>query len=118
MFEALFSHTDAILFFGTPFRGIDSWFYQLLPDHAEQVTPYVERDMFNILGRGSNTLWELRHHFKTKLRQYERPNMGFLWEVEHSNVGKIIGDVKPKMVSTQDYHNIGPTKMPCLSEDR
>ena len=104
MDEGLFRHTDAILFFGTPFRGTHHWYHQLLPDHAEQVTAYVERDMFNILGYGGHVLQELRHHFKTKLRQYQRPNIGCFWEAEYSNVGKIIGDEKPSMVSILYYH--------------
>ena len=88
----LFESTDAILFFGTPFRGIHDWFQHELPELAKEVTPYVEEGIFNTLKKGSVTLYELRKDFNTKCRSYERPSFCCFWEAERSNVGKIVGD--------------------------
>ena len=88
----LFECTDAILFFGTPFRGIHDWFQHSLPELAKEVTPYVEEGTFETFKKGSVTLYELRKAFNTKCRSYEQPSFCCFWEAERSNVGKIIGD--------------------------
>lgn len=89
---SLFKHTDAILFFGTPFRGIHDWFQSELPRLAKTIVPIVRDDVFESFRQDSPILAELRKDFIDKSYWYKKPNVGYIWEMQLSNVGKIIGD--------------------------
>lgn len=88
----LFKHTDAILFFGTPFRGIHDWFQSELPRLAKNLVPIVRDDVFESFRKESSTLVELRTDFINKSNRYKKPNIGCIYEKQYSNVGKIVGD--------------------------
>jgi hypothetical protein len=88
----LFQHTDAILFFGTPFRGTHEWYQKSLPILARQIKSYVDEEIFETFRRGSETLSQLRKDFVSKQHRYKKPNVGCFHELQKSNVGKIVGD--------------------------
>ena len=90
----LFKHTNAILFFGTPFRGIHDWFYGDLPRLAKKIVPVVRDDVFESFRNESPVLTELRTDFVDKTFRYKKPNIGCIWEKQLSHVGKIVGDDK------------------------
>ena len=88
----LFQSTDAILFFGTPFRGTHEWFQQTLPELANDINPHVDKGIFGNFQRGSEHLDQLRKDFVEKQNRYKTPNVGCFQERKVSNVGKIVGD--------------------------
>lgn len=94
----LFQHTDVILFFGTPFRGIHDWFQRDLPRLAKNIVSGVQDDVFDSFRRESPMLNELRRDFVNKSKAYKKPNVGFIFETQDSKVGKIIGDNRISMV--------------------
>lgn len=95
----LFEHTDAILFFGTPFRGVHHWFQRDLPRLAKNIVSGVQDDVFDSFRIESPMLNELRRDFVNKAQAYKKPNVGFIFEMQDSKVGKIIGDDRIPMVS-------------------
>lgn len=100
----LFQYTDAVLFFGTPFRGTHEWFQKDLPRLASEIVDHVDREVFETFQRGSENLAQLRHHFLEKQHRYKRPNIGCFQELQLSNVGKIVGDEKiPKVGVTSQF---------------
>lgn len=97
---SLFKYTKAILFFGTPFRGVHDWFQSELPKLAtEKLGLHVQKTLFETFRKGSETLQELRKEFIEKSSSYKSPNVGYIWEMQNSNVGKIIGDERIEKVS-------------------
>lgn len=94
----LFQHTDVLLFFGTPFRGIHDWFQRELPRLAKNVVLGVQDDVFDSFRTESPMLNELRRDFVNKSKAYKKPNVGFIFETQDSKVGKIIGDDRIPMV--------------------
>jgi hypothetical protein len=94
----LFKQTDAVLFFGTPFRGIHDWFQSELPRLAKNKAFVVRDDVFESFRKESSTLAELRKDFINKCNWYKKPNVGCIFEKQVSNVGKIVGDNEVPMV--------------------
>ncbi|KAL9119071.1 MAG: hypothetical protein Q9187_004372 [Circinaria calcarea] len=95
----LFKHTDAILFFGTPFRGIHEWFQKDLPRLINKQHPHVITDMLETFRENSDTLTELRTDFINNVHDYQKPNVGCFLEAQVSNVGKIVNEEKiPKIM--------------------
>ncbi len=88
----LFRHTDAILFFGTPFRGTHKWYQKDLPILASKKKRYIDKDVFETFRRGNENLRQLRTDFGIKQRRYKKPNVCFFYEQQRSNVGKFVGD--------------------------
>lgn len=84
----LFKFTELILFFGTPFGGIDDWFQNDLFVHAKELLPIVRNDAFHSFRKDSPSLLELRRDFVNKCRSYKKPNVGCFWETYE--VGKIV----------------------------
>lgn len=99
----LFRYTEAILFFGTPFRGIHNWFQRDLPRLAKTIVSGVQDDVFDSFRMESPMLNELRRDFVNKFTAYKIPNVGFVFETQDSKVGKIIGDSTVPMVSLKSY---------------
>lgn len=89
---SLFRFTDAVLFFGTSFRGINEWFQNDLPMRAKKLIPIVRDDVFWSFRKDSPELDELSQDFVDKCHRYRKPNVGYFWEKHLSRVGKIIGD--------------------------
>jgi hypothetical protein len=89
---SLFRFITAILFFGTPFRGIHDWFQSDLPMHAKKLVLIVRDDVFWGFRKDNSVLEELSQDFLNKCHRYGKPNVGYFWEKRFSNVGKIIGD--------------------------
>lgn len=97
---SLFKRTNAILFFGAPFRGLHEWFQNDLPMLAKKLDVAVRNDVFENFRKESSVLAELREEFIQKCHWYKTPNVGFIWEMQVSNVGKVIGDdTIPKVCS-------------------
>lgn len=96
---SIFPNTSAILFFGTPFRGVHDWFQGELPRLARKVVSGVQDDVFGSFRIESPMLNELRRDFVNKCKAYKKPNVGFIFEMQDSKVGKIIGDDTIPMVS-------------------
>ena len=98
----LFQNTDAILFFGTPFRGVHDWFQKELSIAAKNIVSVVQDDVFDSFRTESPMLNELRRDFVNKCKAYKKPNVGFIFEMQDSKVGKIIGDDRIPMVGLKD----------------
>lgn len=94
----LFRSIDAILFFGTPFRGTHEWFQKDLPRIANEIEPHVDDGVFETFRNESEILDQLRKDFIEKQHKYKKPNIVCFQELQVSNVGKIVGDEKiPKV---------------------
>ena len=90
----LFQSIDAVLFFGTPFRGTHEWFQKDLPKIASEIEPHVDEGVFETIRKGSETLDQLRKDFIEKQHRYRKPNIGCFQELQVSNIGKIVGNEK------------------------
>lgn len=90
----LFQNTDAILFFGTPFRGTHEWFHLYLPKIASEIEPHVDKGVFDTFRKESEILDQLRKDFIEKQHRYRKPNVGCFQELQVSNIGKIVGNEK------------------------
>lgn len=100
----LFRYTDAVLFFGTPFRGTHEWFQEDLPRLASEIDfHHVDKAVFETFRRGSEILAQLRNRFIEKQHRYKRPNIGCFQELQLSNVGKIVGDEKIPKVRIESH---------------
>lgn len=95
----LFPNTNAITFFGTSFRGVHDWFQRELPRLAKNIVSGIKDDVFGSFRIESPMLNELRRDFVNKCEAYKKPNVGFIFEMQDSKVGKIIGDDRIPMVS-------------------
>lgn len=95
----LFKHTDAALFFGTPFRGTHEWFQRDMPKLVREQGNHVEDGVFDTFRRGNENLVELRKEFIDKCHKHQKPNIGFFTEMRLSNVAKIIGNEAIQNVS-------------------
>lgn len=94
----LFNSTDAIAFFGTPFRGTHAWFQKDLPKLANDIECHVDQNIFETFRQGNERLDQLRKIFSEKQHKYKKPNVGCFQELQVSNVGKIVGnDQIPKV---------------------
>lgn len=89
---SLFRSTDAILFFGAPFRGIHEWFQSELPKLAKNMGFIVRDDVFLSFRKDNPGLDELSQEFIDKCHRYKKPNVGYFWEKRFSPVNKIVGD--------------------------
>lgn len=99
----LFRFTNAVLFFGTPFRGINDWFQSDLPMRAKKLISIVRDDVFRSFRKDSPVLDELSQDFVDKFHRYKKPNVGYFWEKHLSHVGKIIGDNAIQPVISQPH---------------
>lgn len=88
----LFSFTELILFFGTPFRGLHDWIQTDLPAHAIKLSPSVRDDTFNSFRKESPFLNELSEKFVEMSHRYGKPNLGCFWEQSLSEVGELVND--------------------------
>lgn len=88
----LFQYTDAVLFFGTPFRGTHEWFQKDLPGLVNDMKYHVDKGIFETFRRGSESLSQMRTDFLNKQRRYKKPDIGCFQELQVSNVDKIVGD--------------------------
>lgn len=99
----LFNSTDAIAFFGTPFRGTHEWFQKDMPKLAKDIEWHVDKDIFETFRQGNERLDQLRKEFSEKQHKYKKPNVGCFQELRVSNVGKIVGDDQIPKVSLKPF---------------
>lgn len=86
----LFKQTEAILFFGTPFQGMDKWFTDEMPALAKIKNAQVDDSILRLLALDSNILRKLREDFLDKLVTYQSPGIGCFYETKNSNISKIV----------------------------
>lgn len=102
---SLFNSTDAIAFFGTPFRGTHEWFQQDLPKFANDMGFHVDKDIFETFRQGNERLDQLRKDFSEKQHKYKKPNVGCFHELQVSNVDKIVGNDQIPKVSLDPFRS-------------
>lgn len=110
----LFQFTEAVLFFGTPFRGTHEWFQKDLPKLAKDKVPHVDEGIFETFRKGSEILRQLRTDFISKQNRYKKPNVGCFLESQVSNVGKIVGNENISKVGLYDVSLRRYSRLTCV----
>ena len=88
--RSLFEHTEAILFFGTPFQGMHRWFTDEMPALAKIKNTQVQLSILQLLQQGNEDLRRLRNDFSDMVNDSDRPGIGCFYETKYSNIGKIV----------------------------
>ncbi|SLM34104.1 Alpha/Beta hydrolase fold [Lasallia pustulata] len=86
----LFEHTEAILFFGTPFQGMNKWFTDDMPALAKLKYTQVQGLILDLMKEHNEALGELRQTFSGMVNTYQGPGIGCFYETKASNIQRIV----------------------------
>jgi hypothetical protein len=89
----MFASTNGLIFFGTPFRGAEgmSQVEMLAAAQREYSQDQIQPDVLKILETGNEYLQGLVDQFGRTRRHAHKMQVACFYELESSNVGRIVG---------------------------